>query len=42
MNILNRWFYRIGFNKRMRNTEYRNEIIGMFNKKWDAVGGLDE
>lgn len=42
MNILNRWFYRIGYDKRINDPKHRNEIIGMFNKRWDAVGGLGE
>lgn len=36
MNILTRWFWRIGYKKRMKNPEYRKEIQNLFNKKWGS------
>lgn len=36
MNVLTRWFWRIGYKKRMKNPEYRKEIQNLFNKKWDS------
>lgn len=34
MNILTRPFWRIGYERRMKDPEYRKDIYNLFDKKW--------